>query len=186
MLIQRLKNNLMRIELMLMVTSLILFCGPAYGADDVISKGPKPLKDRIVKDIVETPRPTDTKKEKDEAKEEKYFYDPTGKTDPFKSFIAIMEEQREKERAKPKTYLETLELSQLDLVMIAVGSKGRWAMVRDSKGIGHVIREGTAIGTNGGVVFKIEKGEVIVREEYLDFRGQKRFRDVIKKTPSLR
>ncbi len=180
----RLKNNTVRIGLILTAISFVLFYSPVQGAEDVVFKDPKPLKDIVVKDIVETPRGTDTKKEKD--KEEKYIYDPNGKTDPFKSFIAIREEQREKERAKPKTYLETLELSQLDLVMIAVSSKGKWAMVRDSKGLGHVIREGTAIGTNGGVVFRIEKGEVVVREEYLDFRGQKRFRDVIKKTPSLR
>lgn len=182
---QRRNNNLMRIGLMFTVISLILFFNPAQGAEDVVYKDRKPLKDIVIKDISETPQETDTKREKDKAEAETYIYDPTGKTDPFKSFIAIREELREKERAKPKTYLETLELSQLELVMIAVSSKGRWAMVRDSKGLGHVIKEGTAIGTNGGVVFKIEKGEVIVREEYLDFRGQRRFRDIVKKTQSL-
>ena len=54
-------------------------------------------------------------------------------------------------------------------------------MVRDSKGDGHVIKEGTAIGTNGGVVFKIEEGKVIIREEYMDFRGNAQHRDITKK-----
>jgi type IV pilus assembly protein PilP len=151
--------------------------------ENVVYKDPRPIKDVAL----ETPKGTEQKiEEKQGNEDESYIYNPTGKTDPFKSFIAIREEQEEKEKRKPKTYLETLELSQLDLVMIAISPKGRWAMVRDSKGLGHVIKEGTAVGTNGGVVFKIEHGEVIVREEYMDFRGQKRFRDITKKTPSLR
>ena len=115
-----------------------------------------------------------------------YLYDPTGKTDPFKSFIAEIEEKEDKKKKKPKTYLETLELSQLDLILIAVGKNGRWAMVRDSKGVGHVIKEGTAIGTNGGVVYKIAKGEVIIREQFKDFRGHNQIKDISKKAPELR
>ena len=83
-----------------------------------------------------------------------YLYDPFGKTDPFKSFIAVIEETKKEEDKKPKTYLETLELSQLELIVIVVGKDKKWAMVKDSKGVGHVIKEGTPIGTNGGVVFK--------------------------------
>jgi hypothetical protein len=113
------------------------------------------------------------------------LYDPTDKTDPFESFIAVREEQKEKNE-KPKTYLETLELSQLDLIVIVVGKEGRWAMVRDSKGLGHVIKEGTPIGTNGGVVSKIGEGVVTIREVYKDFRGQTQIREIKKETPKLR
>jgi type IV pilus assembly protein PilP len=113
-----------------------------------------------------------------------YIYDPTGRTDPFKSFIAIQEEKLEEEKKKPKTYLETLELSQLDLVVIVIGPKGKWAMVKDSKDVGHVIKEGTLVGTNGGVVHQIREGEVVIREEYTDFRGRKQFREIIKSSPS--
>jgi Tfp pilus assembly protein PilP len=107
-----------------------------------------------------------------------YIYDPTNKTDPFKSFLATREEQA---RTKAKTYLETLELSQLDLTVTVVSPKGKWAMVKDSKGGGHVIKEGTPIGTNNGVVYKISQGEVVIREEYKDFRGQTQYRDITKK-----
>jgi len=119
-----------------------------------------------------------------EMKESKYIYDPTGKTDPFKSFIVIQEEKKEKENEKPKTYLETCELSQLSLAVIIIGDKDRWAMVKDSKGDGYVIKEGTPIGTNDGVVYKIKPGEVIIREEFRNFKGEKEFRDVSKRTPS--
>jgi len=113
----------------------------------------------------------------------RYVYDPTGMTDPFFSFLSLKEE-REKEE-KQLTELETMELSQLDLVVIIVSPRGKWAMVKDSKDVGHVIREGTLIGTNGGFVYKIDKGQVIIREEYVDFKGEKQYREIIKASPSL-
>ena len=134
-----------------------------------------------------TPIPEkDTKGVASEGKksDELYYYNPTGKTDPFKSFIAIQEEVEEKRKAKPKTYLETLDLSQLELIAIINGPKGSYAMVRDSKGLGHVVMRGTAIGTNGGVIDKITEKEVIIKEEYRDFRGTKKTREITKKIPS--
>ncbi len=122
-----------------------------------------------------------------EVKERKYIYNPEGKTDPFKSFIVVQEESKEKTKEKPRTYLETLELSQLTLSVVVLGEKDRWAMVTDNKGDGHVIKEGTPIGLNGGFVYKIQQGEVIIREEYKNvLNGEKEFRDVSKKTPSER
>jgi len=85
---------------------------------------------------------------------------------------------------KPRTILETLELSQLKLTSIIVSDRGKWAMVTDSKKVGHVIKEGTPIGRNGGVVYKINPGEVIIREEYRDFRGEKKYREIFKRSPS--
>jgi len=119
-----------------------------------------------------------------ENEDQGFIYDPRDKTDPFQSFIAAAEEKEEEEKRKPKTYLETLELSQLDLAATIIGPKGRWAIVRDSKDDGHVIKEGTLIGTNGGEVYKINEGEVIIREKYRDFRGQMQHREISKKTPS--
>ncbi len=112
-----------------------------------------------------------------------YSYDPTGKPDPFKSFIAEQEDFDEKERKKPRTYLETLDLSQLELTAIIISPKGKWAMVRDAKGLGHVIRKGTPIGTNLGVVSEIKEEEVIIREMFRDFRGREKYKDVAKKLP---
>jgi Tfp pilus assembly protein PilP len=62
--------------------------------------------------------------------------------------------------------------------------KGNWAMVRDAKGLGHVIRVGTPIGTNEGVVASIEEGEVVIKEKHADFRGQEVIKEVKKKLPS--
>jgi len=121
-----------------------------------------------------------------ENQDSEYFYDATGKTDPFKSFIAEEDEVSKKKKRKPRTYLETLDLSQLELIAIMVSKKGNWAMVRESKGTGHTIKVGTAIGTNGGVVHEIDDKKVVIREEYKDYKGNTVYRDVTKKMPSLR
>jgi Tfp pilus assembly protein PilP len=162
---------------------LIFFlnCNLALAAEALLYKEPRPMKE-----IFETRNKTGEKAILIDGKEVTYFYDPTNKTDPFKSFIAKMEEVGKKKRQKPRTYLETLELSQLALIAIIVGPKGNWAMVREAKGTGHVIRKGTAIGTNGGVVHEINDRAVIIREEYKDFRGQVKYRDIAKRVPSLR
>lgn len=156
----------------------------ASAAQEVIYKEARPPKKIFEqrKGAVEaTPSPSKAGK-----REVTYIYDPTGKTDPFKSFIAIQEEMEEKKKRKPRTYLETIDLSQLELSVIITSAKGNWAMVRDSKGLGHVIRKGTYIGTNGGVVHEITDKEVIIREEYRDFRGRKKHKDISKRLPSLR
>ena len=114
-----------------------------------------------------------------------YFYDPAGKTDPFKSFIAEQEEIAVKKRKRPRTYLETLDLSQLELIAVIVSPKGNWAMVRDSKGLGHVIKKGTPIGTNNGVVYQIKDQVVVIREEHKDFRGRIKYKDIDKRLPTL-
>jgi len=157
--------------------------GALAAPSDVVYKEPRPLKQVVEKDKTALPV-TDVKKE--EKKEgPKYTYDPSGKTDPFKSFIAEQEEMEEKAKRRPKTYLETLDLSQLELIAIIVGAKGNYAMVKDSKGTGHVIQKGTSIGTNGGFVERITEKEVVIREEFKDFKGTVKYKDIAKKLPSL-
>lgn len=105
-------------------------------------------------------------------------------TDPFKSFLALQEEaNQKKKRERPRTYLETLDLSQLDLTATVLNRKGNWAMVRDAKGLGHVIKKGTLIGTQNGVVVAIRAGEIVIREKYRDFMGKVITKDVVKKLP---
>ena len=175
--LRKLSNSL------LPVLALSFFASGALAASpDVVDKEPKPLKQVIEKDKA---APTAEAKNEEKKEGPKYAYDPTGKIDPFKSFIAEQEEMEEKAKRKPKTYLETLDLSQLELIAIIVGAKGNYAMVKDSKGTGHVIQKGTAIGTNGGFVERITDKEVVIREEYKDFKGTVRHKDIAKKLPSL-
>ncbi len=159
-----------------------LASGALAAPPDAVYKEPSPLKQAIEKDKA-APLAEAKKEGKNEGP--KYAYDPTGKTDPFKSFIAEQQDIEDKAKRKPKTYLETLDLSQLELIAIIVGGKGNYAMVKDSKGTGHVITKGTGIGINGGCVERITDKEVVIREEYKDFKGVVRYKDIAKKLPSL-
>ena len=104
------------------------------------------------------------------------------KTDPFKSILSLQEEANQKKKKKrPRTYLETLDISQLDLIATILDRRGNWAMVRDAKGVGHVIRKGTRIGKNEGVVREIREGAVLIREKHADFMGKVTAKDVVKK-----
>lgn len=171
-----------RVRFLFILIIVFLNCHMALAAEALLYKAPRPMKE-----IFQTqPEEGEVQQIILDGKEVTYFYDPTNKTDPFKSFIAKMEEVEEKKRQKPRTYLETLELSQLALIAIIVGPKGNWAMVREAKGTGHVIRVGTAIGTNGGVVHEINDKAVIIREEYKDFKGRIKYRDIAKRVPALK
>ena len=177
-------NRLGKRKNSLLLALVLVFFGfdMVLASQEVIYKEPRPPK-KIFQEEKEVSKPEAVDEKK---KEISYIYDPTGKTDPFKSFIAIQEEMEEKKKRKPRTYLETVDLSQLELSVIITSIKGNWAMVRDSKGLGHVIKKGTYIGTNGGIVHEITDKAVIIREEYRDFRGRKKFKDIPKSLPSLR
>jgi type IV pilus assembly protein PilP len=118
---------------------------------------------------------------------EDYRYDPAGKQDPFKPFIIALQQalEEEKEKERPRTYLETLDLSQLDLIAIILNPKGNYAMVRDAKGTGHVIRKGTPIGINRGTVTAIKDKVVVITEKRKNLRGQVKTKTIKKKLPSL-
>ncbi len=71
---------------------------------------------------------------------------------------------------EPRTELQKLNLSQLTLTAIIQDGTKAWAMVRDEKGMGYILKKGTAIGTNGGRVAKISgiQKKVIINEPYLE------------------
>ena len=172
------KNRIRKNSLILLFLSFFFSCAFAQAAQEVIDKK------ETGEEVLDVAITTDSKKPASEGKDD-YIYDPSGKTDPFKSFIALQEEMEESKRRKPRTYLETVELSQLQLTVIITSGKESWAMVRDSKGLGHVIKKGTFMGTDGGIVHEITAKEVIIREEYKDFRGNIKHRDRSKGLPSL-
>ena len=122
------------------------------------------------------------------AAEEKelYSYDPANKPDPFKSFIIVRRElEEEKEQEEPRTYLETLDLSQLTVTAIAISKDKKWALVQDSKGEGHVIKIGTSVGRKRGQVIDIRGKEVVVREYDRDYRGNEVINDIALRLPEV-
>lgn len=98
-----------------------------------------------------------------------YAYNPIGKRDPFRSFIA-------KDPVVPEgpaeTPLQKYEIDQYKLVGIIWGNESPVAMVEDPEGMGFFLQKDTLIGRNWGKVVRISPNEVIVAEEYRDFEGK--------------
>lgn len=174
------KNNPYKV---LLLGAVFLFAPLAHGAQEAVYKDRRPMKKLF--ESQQTSGAGETSKEHTEGAH--FTYDPTGKTDPFKPFLVEQEpaEEKQKQVVRPRTYLETLDLSQLELIAIVVGPRGNFAMLRDSKGTGHVIRKGTPVGMNNGQVYSITEKEVTIREEFKDFRGSIQHKDIAKRLPSL-
>lgn len=104
-----------------------------------------------------------------------YFYDPTGKADPFKPLFATEAErvlpaqQKTKRPRLPLTPLQRIDLSQFKLVGIVLSHGGNKALVEEPSGKGYIISKGTYIGQNFGRVKQILKDKVVVEEEVEDY-----------------
>ncbi len=103
--------------------------------------------------------------------EEGYRYDPTGKPDPFRSYVRVYL-SRSKKSNSPSTPLERFDLSQLTVKAVIWGNERPRALITDPSGKGYIISEGTPIGKNSGRVIEIEDNKVVVKETYVDFAGQ--------------
>jgi len=90
-----------------------------------------------------------------------------------------------KELLVARTELQKLSLSQLTLTAIVQAEGMAWAMVRDPKGRGFVLKKGTRIGTNGGVVDRVARNEkkVIIKEPYLEKELYIKYKNVEMKLP---
>lgn len=98
------------------------------------------------------------------------LYNPAGKRDPFVPFL----------KAEPKSVLaqgdslpplQRFELGELKFVGVIWGGKGVLALVEDGEGKGYTVTVGTKIGRGGGTVTRITQGEILVKEEFIDFTG---------------
>jgi len=184
----RKKNS---ISLLTLFWFVIVFFGvsSAQGGEKITIKIPKVEKNVREKSGSNVSKDVNDKNkrsvEKDDNEKVDYIYDPANKIDPFKSFISIKEELEGETEEEPRTYLETLDISQLTVSAIVLSGKENWALIRDSKGDGHIIKIGIPIGKSRGKVIRISKNEVVVREYYKDIKGKKIIRDVSMKLPSI-
>ena len=87
--------------------------------------------------------------------------------------------ERLRELQEPKTELQKLNIGQLTLTAIICTETEAWAMVRDERGMGYILKKGTFIGTKGGSVNRIVRE--IVKTPY----GNEYVRTVIIKEPYL-
>ena len=133
------------------------------GSDDQTqskSKPPAPAVEQVVADVDVTP----------------YRYDPTNKPDPFASYILSMRDVAA--RSAASTPLERFDLSQLSVQAIIWGLERARALIIDPSGKGYIIAVGTPIGKNEGRVIEIADNLLVVKETYVDYRGQATSKDV--------
>jgi len=104
-----------------------------------------------------------------------YTYDPTGKRDPFRSFIIEQQQARAKQERGP---LEQFDLSQLLVVAVVWGTERPRALVQDPSGRDYVVEQGTPIGKNDGTVLRIQDNSVLVRETYVDYLGAQTTKEI--------
>lgn len=108
------------------------------------------------------------------AVDKEYTYDPTGKRDPFRSFIL----QAQKDEDDTSGPLEQFDLAQLELVAVVWGTEKPRALVSDPSGRGYIVREGTYMGKNDGRVIRIADNALVVKETYVDYFGETTSKDV--------
>ncbi|MBK7947715.1 MAG: pilus assembly protein PilP [Deltaproteobacteria bacterium] len=106
-----------------------------------------------------------------------YFYDPTGKRDPFRSF-QFDDEGKQKDEARTFVPLADFELGQLELSAVIWDHNNPRALILDPGGRSYIVREGSQIGKNNGQVIHIDDNLVLVKETYENFAGERTTKDV--------
>lgn len=105
-----------------------------------------------------------------------YFYDPTDKRDPFRSFQ--FDDEGKQDEAKTFGPLSDFELGQLELSAVIWDHNNPRALILDPGGRSYIVREGSQIGKNNGQVIHIDDNLVLVKETYENFAGERTTKDV--------
>ncbi|HRY93177.1 MAG TPA: pilus assembly protein PilP [Myxococcota bacterium] len=106
-------------------------------------------------------------------------YQALGKRDPFSSTYRPIVE-RPRDVAPADGPLARLDLAQLRLVAVVVGTGRSLAFVEAPDGVQHAVAPGTRLGRNGGKVERIGRGELVVVERVLGERGPRVVRTVLR------
>ena len=174
------------IIMLLLVMSALLF----WGCEDKkeASKAPVVSKKIAVKSQPQTSTPGTPKMDASENKADEAIvggqgpkiasriYDPKQRINPFTPVFGNKdknagEKTRKRKKRTPQTPLEKISLDQLKLVAIIRASSGNRALVEDTIGKGYIIKNGTYIGLNAGMVTQINADSIIVEEEVENLKG---------------
>ncbi len=74
--------------------------------------------------------------------------------------------------------MEQYELGQLSVSAIVWETNRPRALVTDPGGMAYVVKEGSRVGKNDGLVIHIGDNLVLVKETYIDFAGEQTTKDV--------
>ncbi len=119
-------------------------------------------------------KPDTAKPDQKAEAEAQYVYDSTGKPDPFIPLIAdeastkVATPQRS---TTPMTPLQKYDLSELKLVAVVAKAMSMTAVLEDPAGFGYIVKEGTLVGKNEGVIKKITGDSLVVEEQIFSALG---------------
>ena len=110
------------------------------------------------------------------------IYDPEKRIDPFsplfkaEKHVPAAEDSAngvQKKKRIPKTPLEKIGLDQLKLVATIRAPSGNKGLVEDGKGKGYIVKKGTYVGLNSGIVTHIDSDRVVIEEEVENLMGKR-------------
>ena len=108
------------------------------------------------------------------------IYNPKERINPFlplfrsenKESAPAKPNKSKRKKRIPQTPLEKISLDQLKLVAIIRAASGNRALVEDRSGKGYIVKKGTYIGLNAGIVTQINPDNVVVEEELENLMGE--------------
>lgn len=164
---------------------------PSETAESVAHEGKKKETESIKPFDVTPPtgeRPIDNVMKKQFASKGPPVYNPEGKVDPFMPLFKkespeeeMASEKPKKKKRIPRTPLERIDLSQLELVGIVSATGSKKALVEESSGKGYIVTIGTYMGRNGGRVTNILSDRIVVEEEVIDVLGKSKIKKKVLK-----
>lgn len=109
--------------------------------------------------------------------QQKPAYQVTGLRDPFQPFESSLTPEEEAKRNITDP-LQKLSLSQVGIVGVIMGKEKR-ALIQESSGMGYIVKEGTLVGENSGIVTGITPDGVTIKQHFKDYMGRVNTREVV-------
>jgi Tfp pilus assembly protein PilP len=110
--------------------------------------------------------------------EKKLEYQVIGVRDPFQPFAGINPGEKGQGGDKGPDALQRISISEVYVVGVILSKQNR-ALIQDSSGMGYIITEGTLLGENNGIVTKVAKEGITIKQHFKDYMGRITTREVV-------
>ncbi len=145
----------------LLVSLLLTACDDAATTQVTQAPRVKPVvkKATVIPEVTEEPEVAE------------YEYNPVGTRDPFENPFGTLTEMPI-DNSIPLTPLQKVSLDQLRVIGVIIGKGEPKAMVIAPDNKSFILKKGTKIGRNNGLVSSITTDSIMIEEQYLDFTGE--------------
>lgn len=104
-------------------------------------------------------------------------YQVIGIRDPFQPFLTSLTKEDEMKKGIIDP-LQRISLSQIGIVGVILGHDKR-ALIQESSGMGYIIKEGSLVGENSGIVTGIAADGVTIKQHFKDYMGRVNTREIV-------